>query len=147
MCPGLGVDSCYELVSGSRALVVLGSSLTVMSGYRFVRHAARLGIPVAIVNQGPTRGDPEALLTVDAPLGRTLSSLLPARRPWPTQPGQFGLYGVLRRSGAGVAVSDRSMVVSRASSARSLVSRPTASGSASSVCRAARSRIIDPATR
>ena len=70
------VDSCYELVSASRAVVVLGSSLTVMSGYRFVRHAARFGIPVAIVNQGPTRGDPDALCTVDAPLGRTLSALL-----------------------------------------------------------------------
>jgi NAD-dependent SIR2 family protein deacetylase len=77
--PRARVDSCFELVSGARALVVLGSSLTVMSGYRFVRHAARLGVPVAIVNQGPTRGDPEALLTVDAPLGRTLSALLPAR--------------------------------------------------------------------
>jgi NAD-dependent SIR2 family protein deacetylase len=76
--PRTRVDSCFELVTGSRALVVLGSSLTVMSGYRFVRHAARLGIPVAIVNQGPTRGDPEATLTVDAPLGRTLSGLLAA---------------------------------------------------------------------
>jgi len=74
--PRARVDSCYELVSGSRALVVLGSSLTVMSGYRFVRHAARLGIPVAIVNQGPTRGDLEATFTVDAPLGRTLSALV-----------------------------------------------------------------------
>ena len=72
------VDSCYELVTGSRALVVLGSSLTVMSGYRFVRHAARLGIPVAIVNQGPTRGDLDATFTVDAPLGRTLSALVAA---------------------------------------------------------------------
>jgi NAD-dependent SIR2 family protein deacetylase len=70
------VDECYELVTGSRALVVLGSSLTVMSGYRFVRHAAKLGIPVVIVNQGPTRGDGEALFTVDAPLGRTLSTLV-----------------------------------------------------------------------
>jgi NAD-dependent SIR2 family protein deacetylase len=76
--PRARVDSCYELVTGSRALVVLGSSLTVMSGYRFVRHAARLGIPVAIVNQGPTRGDPDAALTVDAPLGRTLSGLVAA---------------------------------------------------------------------
>ena len=76
--PRSRVDSCYELVSGSRALLVLGSSLTVMSGYRFVRHAARLGIPVAIVNQGPTRGDPDATCTVDAPLGRTLSALVAA---------------------------------------------------------------------
>ncbi len=76
--PRVRVDACYELVTGSRALVVLGSSLTVMSGYRFVRHAARLGIPVAIVNQGPTRGDTDAALTVDAPLGRTLSALVAA---------------------------------------------------------------------
>ena len=62
----------------SRACLSPGSSLSVMSGYRVVRHAARLGIPVAIVNQGPTRGDPEATFTVDAPLGRTLSALLPA---------------------------------------------------------------------
>ena len=70
------VDQCYELVGSSRALVVLGSSLTVMSGYRFVRHAAKLSIPVAIINHGPTRGDEHAMLTLDAPLGRTLSALV-----------------------------------------------------------------------
>ena len=82
------VDQCYELVTGSRALVVLGSSLTVMSGYRFVRHAAKLSIPVAIINHGPTRGDEHATLTLDAPLGRTLTALVgrcPAGR------AQFGL--------------------------------------------------------
>ncbi|MGP8001210.1 MAG: NAD-dependent protein deacetylase [Streptosporangiaceae bacterium] len=82
--PRSRVDECYQLVTGSRALVVLGSSLAVMSGYRFVRHAAKLGIPVVIVNQGPTRGDAEALFTVDAPLGRTLSALV-------APPGQLGL--------------------------------------------------------
>ncbi len=82
------VDGCYELVSGGRALVVLGSSLTVMSGYRFVRHAAKLGIPVAIVNHGPTRGDEHAMLTLDAPLGRTLSALA---GPGPGPGAQFGL--------------------------------------------------------
>jgi NAD-dependent SIR2 family protein deacetylase len=82
------VDRCYELVSGSRALVVLGSSLTVMSGYRFVRHAAKLGIRVAIVNHGPTRGDEHAMLTLDAPLGRTLSALA---GPGPGPGAQFGL--------------------------------------------------------
>jgi NAD-dependent SIR2 family protein deacetylase len=70
------VDACYALVENAGALVVLGSSLTVMSGYRFVRRAAKLGIPVAIVNQGPTRGDGEACLRIDAPLGRTLRELL-----------------------------------------------------------------------
>jgi NAD-dependent SIR2 family protein deacetylase len=69
------VAECYALVSEARALLVLGSSLTVMSGYRFVRHAARLGIPVAIINQGPTRGDAQATLRLDAPLGPALTAL------------------------------------------------------------------------
>ena len=54
---------------------MLGSSLTVMSGYRFVRHAARLGVPVVIVNQGETRGDALAIATIDAPLGPVLTAL------------------------------------------------------------------------
>jgi NAD-dependent SIR2 family protein deacetylase len=69
------VEQCYALVEQARTLLVLGSSLTVMSGLRFVRHAARLGVPVAIVNQGPTRGDELATLRLDAPLGDTLSEL------------------------------------------------------------------------
>ena len=69
------VAECYALVERAGALVVLGSSLTVMSGYRFVRHAAKLAIPVAIVNHGPTRGDAQARLIIDAPLGRTLTAL------------------------------------------------------------------------
>ena len=68
------VASCYDLVSSAAALVVLGSSLTVMSGFRYVRHAASLGIPVAIVNQGATRGDALAVATLDAPLGETLEA-------------------------------------------------------------------------
>jgi NAD-dependent SIR2 family protein deacetylase len=69
------VASCFELVSASSALVVLGSSLTVMSGLRYVRHAASLGIPVVIVNQGATRGDSLAAATIDAPLGATLTAV------------------------------------------------------------------------
>ncbi len=69
------VAECYALVDRAAALVVLGSSLTVMSGFRFVRHAARNGIPVAIVNQGPTRGDALATLKLDAPLGPVLTEL------------------------------------------------------------------------
>jgi NAD-dependent SIR2 family protein deacetylase len=70
------VDECFALVERAGALVVLGSSLTVMSGYRFVRHAARLEIPVVIVNHGPTRGDPHAVAKIDAPLGQTLGELV-----------------------------------------------------------------------
>ena len=69
------VASCFEVVSGSSALVVLGSSLTVMSGLRYVRHAASVGVPVVIVNQGATRGDALAAATIDAPLGATLTAV------------------------------------------------------------------------
>jgi NAD-dependent SIR2 family protein deacetylase len=69
------VQGCFALVERSRLLLVLGSSLTVMSGRRFVLRAAKHGIPVAIVNQGPTRGDGCATLTIDAPLGDTLGAL------------------------------------------------------------------------
>jgi NAD-dependent SIR2 family protein deacetylase len=72
--PGRVAD-CYALVSAARVLLVLGSSLTVMSGYRFVRHAAKQGIPVVIINQGATRGDAQATLILDAPLGPTLTAL------------------------------------------------------------------------
>jgi NAD-dependent SIR2 family protein deacetylase len=70
------VDDCYALVERARALVVLGSSLTVMSGYRFVRQAAKLQIPVVIMNQGQTRGDAQAIATIDAPLGPALTALV-----------------------------------------------------------------------
>ncbi|MFJ1707528.1 NAD-dependent protein deacetylase [Kitasatospora sp. NPDC088346] len=69
------VQQCYDLVDEARALLVLGSSLTVMSGLRFVRHAARAGKPVAIVNQGATRGDEYAAVRVARPLGAALTSL------------------------------------------------------------------------
>jgi NAD-dependent SIR2 family protein deacetylase len=68
------VASCFDLVSGSSALVVLGSSLAVLSGLRYVRHASSLEIPVVIVNQGETRGDSLAAATLDAPLGIALAA-------------------------------------------------------------------------
>jgi NAD-dependent SIR2 family protein deacetylase len=55
------VERCYAAVDAldpaSGALLVLGSSLTVMSGFRFARHAAKNDIPVVIVNRGSTRAD------------------------------------------------------------------------------------------
>ena len=70
------VERCFELVERSRGLLVLGSSLQVMSGYRFVRRAAALSLPVAIVTRGATRGDEQATIRLDAPLGRTLTRLV-----------------------------------------------------------------------
>jgi NAD-dependent SIR2 family protein deacetylase len=71
------VDHCFGLVDRAGALLVLGSSLKVMSGYRFVLRAAQRGIPIAIVNQGPTRGDERATLKLDASLSQVLSALAP----------------------------------------------------------------------
>ena len=70
------VDRTFALVESAGCLLVLGSSLTVMSGYRFVLRAAKLGVPVAIVNEGVTRGDPQAALKVDARLGDVLPGLV-----------------------------------------------------------------------
>ena len=73
--PKARVARCFELVERASSLLVLGSSLTVMSGLRFVHRAAAGGIPVAIVNQGSTRGDGYADVKLDGPLGPALSEL------------------------------------------------------------------------
>ncbi|GAA2395183.1 NAD-dependent protein deacetylase [Dactylosporangium salmoneum] len=78
--PAPRVQDCFDLVERSAALVVLGSSLTVMSGRRFVVRAAKLGLPIAIVNQGPTRADTLAGILLDAPLGAVLSAVAWALR-------------------------------------------------------------------
>ena len=63
------------LLDRSRGLLVLGSSLVVGSGFRFVTAAARRGVPVAIVTRGATRGDRYAACKLDADLGETLAPL------------------------------------------------------------------------
>jgi NAD-dependent SIR2 family protein deacetylase len=70
------VSRSFALVAAARTVLVLGSSLTVMSGRRFVLRAARDGIRVAIVNQGVTRGHPYASLVVEGPLGVVLPELV-----------------------------------------------------------------------
>ena len=72
------VQACYAMVERASSLVVLGSSLSVMSGLRYVRHAAKWQVPVVIVNQGPTRGDAYAAAILDAPLGQALTALTAA---------------------------------------------------------------------
>jgi len=69
------VEQAYSLVDEAEAVLVAGSSLTVFSGYRFLRHAAALGIPVAIVNRGPTRGDDLAAVKVDGGCSELLTLL------------------------------------------------------------------------
>lgn len=69
------VEHCYRLIDEGGALLVLGSSLTVMSGLRFVRYADKTGKKVLIINRGATRGDQHAAVRVDLPLGRALTEL------------------------------------------------------------------------
>ncbi|MFJ6443260.1 NAD-dependent protein deacetylase [Streptomyces sp. NPDC091649] len=73
--PPQRVEHCRELVREATTLLVLGSSLTVMSGLRLVRQAARAGTPVLIVNRDPTRGDRHALTRIALPLGPALATV------------------------------------------------------------------------
>ena len=50
-------DTVGQFMARSKGLLVVGSSLVVMSGYRIVRQAAAVGLPVVAVNNGRTRAD------------------------------------------------------------------------------------------
>lgn len=71
-------ERCYELVAAAEAFVVLGSSLQVMSGLRFVKAAHKQRLPIVIVNRGATRGDDLATLKIDDGCAETLRSVIRA---------------------------------------------------------------------
>ncbi|SDT22569.1 NAD-dependent protein deacetylase, SIR2 family [Friedmanniella luteola] len=70
------VEQAYALVDRAEVLVVLGSSLTVMSGLRFVRHQTKAGRPTVVVNRGTTRGDDLATLKLERGCSETLTGLV-----------------------------------------------------------------------
>jgi NAD-dependent SIR2 family protein deacetylase len=70
--------AAWDLFAEAEALLVVGSSLAVYSGFRFVRRAQDQGLPVAIVNVGPTRADEIAVVKVSAPVGAILPRLATA---------------------------------------------------------------------
>ena len=76
--PSPRVDEAFELLDRSRMLLVLGSSLTVYSGYRFVAAALKQKKPVVIITDGPTRADAIATIKSRSRLGVTLSSIAEA---------------------------------------------------------------------
>ncbi|GHC91014.1 NAD-dependent protein deacetylase [Nocardiopsis terrae] len=69
------VLEAYALVDRASGLLVAGSSLTVFSGRRFVKHAAGQGKPVVILNRGATRMDDVAALTVEDGCSEVLRAL------------------------------------------------------------------------
>jgi NAD-dependent SIR2 family protein deacetylase len=94
------VAQAYSLIDNADALLVAGSSLTVFSGYRFVRHASARRIPIAIVNRGRTRGDDLAAVQVDAGCSPILTLMADelvdytcgdARTPLRTAPRMFAI--------------------------------------------------------
>jgi NAD-dependent SIR2 family protein deacetylase len=76
--PRATLDAAWALFERAELLLVVGSSLAVFSGYRFVRRAAERGVPIAILNRGPTRGDEHAQLRIDARCGEALPRLVQA---------------------------------------------------------------------
>lgn len=74
--PAEVVSRAWQMLEEAESLLVLGSSLTVWSGYRFAEGAARNGKPVFIVNDGPTRADDMAELKLEGRLGTILPQLV-----------------------------------------------------------------------
>ena len=72
------VEAAWRLLRDAEALLVVGSSLAVYSGYRFVLKASKEGLPVAIVNLGPTRGDSLAQIRLEGKVGEVLPRLADA---------------------------------------------------------------------
>ncbi|GAA5108356.1 hypothetical protein GCM10023339_07270 [Alloalcanivorax gelatiniphagus] len=73
------VVRCYaavEALGTGGALLVAGSSLTVMSGLRFVKRAAQGGTPIVIVNRGQTRGDALATYKLEVGCSGFLTALV-----------------------------------------------------------------------
>jgi len=68
----------WALFAAAEALLVVGSSLTVYSGFRFARRAHELGLPVALVNDGPTRADDLAEVKLAGRAGDLLPRLAAA---------------------------------------------------------------------
>ncbi len=73
--PRARVAAALAVVDDAEALLVAGSSLAVLSGRRLVTHAARRGLPVVVVNRGPTRADGLAAVKVDAGTSAVLTAL------------------------------------------------------------------------
>jgi NAD-dependent SIR2 family protein deacetylase len=73
--PKVVTDAAWQLYEEGEVLLVVGSSLAVFSGYRFVLQASKDDRPVAVLNLGPTRGDDRATVKVEGRAGAVLASI------------------------------------------------------------------------
>lgn len=69
------LEEAWRVFEDGEVLLVVGSSLTVYSGRRFVYRAGEIGMPIAVMNVGPTRADDVAAVKVEAPLGAALPAV------------------------------------------------------------------------
>jgi NAD-dependent SIR2 family protein deacetylase len=74
--PAERYEAARGALAAADALIVAGSSLTVYSGFRFVRQAYEAALPIAILNRGRTRGDDLAELKVEGDVGAVLSDAI-----------------------------------------------------------------------
>lgn len=74
--PPQRIADAYQALAESDALLVVGSSLMVFSGYRFVHRAAEAGKPVVVINRGVTRADPLARLKLEGSCGTLLEGAI-----------------------------------------------------------------------
>jgi NAD-dependent SIR2 family protein deacetylase len=74
--PRQRVETTLEALAQADALLVVGSSLMIYSGYRFCEHARRLGKPIAAINIGQTRADHLLELKIERPCAEALASLV-----------------------------------------------------------------------
>ena len=72
------VEAAWNVLRDASVLLVVGTSLTVYSGYRFVHTAAQNDTPIGIVNLGDTRGTPHASVQVDGRTGVVLPRIADA---------------------------------------------------------------------
>ena len=73
--PAERVTRAMTALEHARLLLIVGTSLMVYSGFRFARAAARLGVPIAIVNRGVTRADELSALKLEGNVGAILSAV------------------------------------------------------------------------
>ncbi|HEX8213235.1 MAG TPA: NAD-dependent protein deacetylase [Longimicrobium sp.] len=79
--PAERVQDAWSLFEEADVLLVAGSSLTVYSGRRFIYRAEKEGVPIAIINIGPTRADDLAAAKVEGRLGSVLPGIAAALTP------------------------------------------------------------------